>query len=471
MSAAPGQPVILGESPRLRVLFVAHSYPRFDGDVAGSFLLRLARALREHEDIAVCALAPSAPGLPPHDVVGGVRVERVRYAPAAWETLAYEGTMAEAVRTSWRSRLALAGMLGATWYQTRASAFRHADVVHAHWWFPGALAAALPGGTHGRPLVCTMHGSDVRLAARIGPARALFARVARRCDAVTAVSSWLCAQAGAMSPGLSCEVAPMPVDADLFRPAPAGHPRGRLLFVGRLTAQKGVDALLRAFARMRTPAPLVIAGDGPERAALGALAESLGVEGRIEWRGALPQPELAGLYRTSRAVVVPSREEGLGLVAVEAHLSGTPVVAFASGGLPDVVRDGENGWLVEPGDDGALAAALDAAMADGDRAHALGASGRAAALDRFTPRGVAARYAGIYERVLAACGLPVCPSAHSPGPAPARRRHGGHRVVFGFDGSASSDPPPSDVVPADGAPSAAPHPPPHGGRTDTSPRS
>jgi glycosyltransferase involved in cell wall biosynthesis len=418
--------------PRLRVLFVAHSYPRRDGDLAGNFLLRLARALREHAGVEPYVLAPSAPGLDRFDTIGGVRVERVRYAPRAWETLAYEGTMADAVRDSWRARAALLGMLGATWAQTRLSAHRHADLVHAHWWFPGALAATLPGGTYGRPVVCTMHGSDVRLAVKSGPARALFARVARRCDAMTAVSSWLCAQAADMAPGLRCEVAPMPVEADLFTPAPAGQPRSRLLFVGRLTRQKGVDALFRAMARMRHPARLVIMGEGPERPALVALADALGIAERVEWRGQVSQRELATMYRMARALVVPSTGEGLGLVAVEAHLSGTPVVAFDSGGLPDVVRDGVDGLLVPPGDEEALAAALDRVLDDPHEADRLGAAGRADALARFTPRAVALRYLDLYERVMAARGRPPLPPARTrytagdglaPGPSLDRRAH------------------------------------------------
>lgn len=382
----------------MRVLFVAHSYPRRDGDVAGNFLLRLARALGER-DVAVEVLAPAAEGLAARDVIGGVPVTRVRYAPRSWETLAYEGTMADAVRGAWSARAALLGMIGATAAAVRRRA-GHVDLVHAHWWFPGGLACALPGTLAGRPLVCTMHGSDVRLAARIAPARALFARVADRCAAVTAVSSWLAREAEAMAPGLRCEVAPMPVEAQLFHPPVDGRRGDALLFVGRLTAQKQVDVLLRAAARMRHPAPLVIAGEGPERERLQALATTLGLDGRVRWVPYLPQPALAPLYREARALVVPSREEGLGLVAVEAHLSGAPVVAFASGGLPDVVRDGVDGLLLPPDDEAALAAALDTMAADPAYAGRLGAAGRDRALARFTPAAVAERYAALYAAAL-----------------------------------------------------------------------
>ena len=388
----------------MRVLFLAHSYPRHVGDAAGSFLLRLALGLRS-TDVEVRVLAPAAAGLAPADVIEGIPVRRVRYAPRAWETLAYTGTMAEAVQGSWRSRAALLGLLGSSAAAVAAEARRwRADVVHAHWWFPGALAASAPGVLGGRPLVLTMHGSDVRLATKIAPARALFSRVARRAAAVTAVSRWLCAQATSMAPALRCEVAPMPVAVELFSSGAPGATRDGLLFVGRLTVQKGVDALLRALAAMQVPTTLTVVGSGPEEASLRALAERLGIAHRVRWLPAQPQTALPALYAAARVLVIPSREEGLGLVAVEAHLCGTPVVAFASGGLPDVVRHGEDGLLVPPDDVSALASALDTLCAAPERAGLLGLAGRATALASFSPAAAAERYRAIYERVRAGRG-------------------------------------------------------------------
>lgn len=366
--------------------------------MAGSFLLRLARALVAR-GAAIHVVAPSAPGYPAAETLDGVSIERVRYAPAALETIAYTGAMADALRSP-GGLLALGGLLATTAAAVRRAARTHgADVVHAHWWFPGALAACAPGVLGGRPLVITSHGSDIRLAAKLAPARALFARVAARAAAYTAVSSWLCDEAMAMAPGLRCEVAPMPVETAGFAPPADDAGRGGLLFVGRLTAQKGVDVLLRALA---APAlareTLTIVGDGPEGAALRTLAGSLGVAERVRWLGALPPTALPPHYAAARALVVPSREEGLGLVAVEGQLCATPVVAARSGGLPDVVRDDVTGVLVPPDDPAALAHALAALLADRPRAARLGARGRDAARVRFGPDAVADRYLQFYDR-------------------------------------------------------------------------
>jgi glycosyltransferase involved in cell wall biosynthesis len=385
----------------VRVVFLAHSYPRHDSDVAGSFLLRLARALGE-TGVEVRVVAPSADGLEAREELGGVPVMRYRYAPRRLETLAYTGTMADAVRETWAARAALGGLLAASAVATRRAvrAWR-ADIVHAHWWFPGGAAAAAPGASAGRPVVVTLHGSDVRLARALAPARAAYARVAGRAAGVTAVSSYLCAESREMAPAVPCEVAPMPVAADLFSPPLINAPRRGVLFVGRLTAQKGVDALLRATALGAFDAPLTVCGDGPEEAPLRALAASLGIAARVRWLPAQPQPQLADLYRSAAVVAMPSVEEGLGLVAVEAGMCETPVVGFRSGGLVDVVRDGQTGALVPPGDTAALAHAIAAFVNDPARARDAGGRARSAAAP-FTPAAAAARYRAVYERVVVA---------------------------------------------------------------------
>ena len=139
---------------------------------------------------------------------------------------------------------------------------------------------------------------------------------------------------------------------------------------------------------------------GPDRESLQALAAELGLTDRIRWLGALPQPALAERYQRAAAVVVPSIDEGLGLVAVEAQLCGAPVVAADSGGLPDIVRHEQTGILVPPADPVALAHALDDLLARPDRGAALGEAGRIHALAIFAPESVARRYAEVYRGAL-----------------------------------------------------------------------
>jgi glycosyltransferase involved in cell wall biosynthesis len=382
----------------VRVLFVTHSFPRHSGDVAGAFILRLATAVAQ-AGVDVRVLAPSAPKLANADTIDGVEVRRFRYAPRKWETLAYTGTMAEQVGESFRGKAALAGMLsrGALAVRSACAEFSP-DVIHAHWWFPAGLLAF--GSLSSRPLVTTLHGSDVRLARRSAWAPMLFRRVMAKSAAVTAVSSYLAAEATAMAGGLKVQVEPMPVNIGLFSPGAAARSTDRFLFVGRLNEQKGITLLLRAMAETKSGASLDIVGDGDDRVALEAGARTLGLGTRVRWLGSQTQEQLVPLYRHATAVVIPSEGEGLGLVAVEAQLCQTPVIAFRSGGLTDVITDGVTGLLSPPGDIDALASAMDSLIARADTGAALGRAGRDAALARFAPDVVGRHYATLYGSVL-----------------------------------------------------------------------
>jgi glycosyltransferase involved in cell wall biosynthesis len=381
-----------------RVLFVTHAYPRFADDAAGSFLHRLAVALRAG-GCNVRVLAPSAEGLAPAGEIEGIPVRRFRYAPRGMESLAYTGTMAEQVLGSLKGKGALAGLLTAGSVAVKRQLDDFApDVVHAQWWFPAGLLAL--GGAGKVPLVTTLHGSDVRLARRVRIVHPIFRKVMARSNAATAVSSWLAGEARAMAPDARISVAPMPADVALFTAGNADRVRGRFLFVGRLNAQKGLGDLLEALAWTPPHVSLDVVGAGDDAAAFRAQADRLGVGGRVQWLGAVPRAELPALYRRAQALVVPSRNEGLGLVAVEAQLCRTPVIAYRSGGLPDVVSTEWGGVLVTPGEIRALADAIQSIDADPAAVIGHGAAARARMVDRFSPSAVAAGYREIYRSVM-----------------------------------------------------------------------
>lgn len=384
----------------MKVLFLTHSFPRVDGDAAGSFVLRLAQALAA-EDVQVRVVAPSSSGLASHESLGGVAVDRFRYAPRKYETLAYGGNMAAQVKESWSAKFTLVGFLGAEFRAgVRARRDFEPDLVHAHWWFPNGLAAAWVSRMSGIPLVTTMHGTDVRMARNISMSRPAFRHVMQQSAAVTAVSRWLSEEARSIVSIKPPIVAPMPVRTELFFPEGSTPRERRLLFVGRLMAQKGIELLLDALATLPADVGLDIVGDGPDRAALGSRVGELGLTGRVQFHGAVKQFELPAFYRRAAALVVPSSEEGLGLVAVEAQLCETPVVAFDSGGLPDVIQHERTGILVQQRNAAALGSAIGSLLARDDRGASLAGAGRLHALATFAPESVARRYAEIYRTVL-----------------------------------------------------------------------
>ena len=130
----------------MNVLFLTHSFPRSEGDAAGSFILRLAVALRG-EDVNVRVVAPASSGYPSSEEIEGVSVERFRYAPRRYEKLAYTGNMASDVASSWTAKFALVGFLGSDFvHAVRARRSFEPEIVHAHWWFPNGVVGTWVGG-------------------------------------------------------------------------------------------------------------------------------------------------------------------------------------------------------------------------------------------------------------------------------------------------------------------------------------
>ncbi len=197
------------------------------------------------------------------------------------------------------------------------------------------------------------------------------------------------------------EVSPPGIDLGRFAAAGAGGER-LILSAGRLVWEKGHQDVLRALAALRQGigvAPradvrLLIVGDGPEGGRLRSYADELGVADAVEFRATVPYDEMPGLYASASALVLASLptkgwEEQFGMVLIEAMATGTPVIACASGAIPEVL--GGAGTLVEPGDWRGLARAL---------AGEPGAPAPAGLLDRFSVDAAAERTAAAYARVL-----------------------------------------------------------------------
>jgi glycosyltransferase involved in cell wall biosynthesis len=145
-------------------------------------------------------------------------------------------------------------------------------------------------------------------------------------------------------------------------------------FAGRLGPQKSLDVALEALARV-PGVTLAIAGDGPDRASLERSARELGLDGRARFLGSLPREGVLRLFRAADASLLSSSWENFPHTVVEALAVGTPVISTAVGGVPEVVRDGENGLLVRAGDVTALAGAIERFFADGAlRARLAGAA-------------------------------------------------------------------------------------------------
>jgi glycosyltransferase involved in cell wall biosynthesis len=242
------------------------------------------------------------------------------------------------------------------------------------------------------------------------PMRWVFAASLRRADRIIAISRSVRRFLIEIekAPAEKIEVIPYGLDAEAFaREAHPGVFRGEIAareiplvgFIGRMTGQKGVDVLLRAFAQVERRHPavkLILAGDGPDRPALMRLAKSLGLQRAmfLGWR-----TDAANVLADIDLLVVPSRWEGFGLVALEAMAMGKPVAASKVSALPEIVVPEETGLLLTPGSVEELADAMLTILADPKRAARMGRAGKELVLKEFPVERMARRTAEVYNKL------------------------------------------------------------------------
>jgi len=248
-----------------------------------------------------------------------------------------------------------------------------ADVIHAHYLFPTGAFALIPAWSRRSPLILFSHGSDVLLADRRWPIGALTRTAVRHAQRVVVPSEGH-ARIVCDTFGLSRErvdVIPSGVDAEYFSPGDRGESRRYLdfanderylLFMGALDDNKGEGCtdVVRAIADpLLGDVRLIIVGEGPYREQLDKLVDDLGVRDRVSFRGSVDREGVVQLLRAADVLVVPSRRESLGLVALEARAVGTPVVSTGVGGLPEHIEQGKSGEIYSPGDIQGLVEALE----------------------------------------------------------------------------------------------------------------
>jgi glycosyltransferase involved in cell wall biosynthesis len=192
-------------------------------------------------------------------------------------------------------------------------------------------------------------------------------------------------------------------------PEPLRFAAPHLLCLGRLVPQKGFDLALRALPEIRSRFPqvrLTIAGDGESRPQLEALTDELGLRAAVEFVGWVAPAAVAHILNQATIVMMPSRHEGLPLVAIEAAGMARPIIATRTGGMPDIVVHGHNGLLIPHEDPQALVRAVCALLASPDLAQRMGHAGQARTRTLFRKEGVVAQYESLYRRLAVAGDAP-----------------------------------------------------------------
>ena len=241
------------------------------------------------------------------------------------------------------------------------------DLIDAHYYYPDGVAAALLARRLGKPFVVTARGSDINLIAQFARPRRLILQTAAAANASIGVCQALCqslADLGAAPEKL--QVFRNGVDLERFQPVDRGAARARLslpltakvlLSVGNLIELKGHHIAIEALARLPSGVFLLIAGAGPDREKLAALAQALGVGERVRFLGQVVNTELKWCYGAADALVLCSSREGWANVLLEAMACGTPVLATPVGGSAEIVTAPAAGRLLEARSPAALASA------------------------------------------------------------------------------------------------------------------
>ena len=377
---------------RLRVALLTREYPPEVYGGAGVHVTYLARELGPLVDLTV-------------HCQGIDRPDAVAHRP--WDLLAGANQALQVVSTD----------------LSMTAAVSPAQLVHSHTWYAnlgGHLAAML----YGIPHVMTMHSLEALRpwkAEQLGGGYQLSSwceRVsAAAAAAVVAVSDGMRADILSAYPEIPAErvrVIRNGIDTSEYQPDPRTDvlerhgvdlSRPYVIFVGRITRQKGVPVLLRAASALIPEAQLVLCAGQPDTPELAAEVTELVAGLRASRSGViwipemLPKPAVIQLLTHAAVFACPSVYEPLGIVNLEAMACGTAVVGSRTGGIPEVVADGETGLLVPPGEPEPLAVALNELLQDPARAQAMGQAGRKRAIAEFGWAAIAAQTAELYAEL------------------------------------------------------------------------
>jgi len=282
------------------------------------------------------------------------------------------------------------------------------ELLHVHYAIPHATAAFMARQMVSHPLrvITTLHGTDITLVGQDPSFHDIVRFSTESSDGITAVSRYLQEETiRRFQVERPIEVIYNFVDPDRFRPRSSPRTefpgdRKILMHVSNFRPVKRIDDVIEIFRRVRQtiPSALVMIGDGPDRPAAEARTEELGLKEEVHFLG--QQLEMESLLPQADLFLLPSDRESFGLVALEAMSCGVPVIGYQAGGLPEVVTDGETGYLAGVGEIDRLAELAGALLADDGLRAEMGARARQRVEEHFHSDIIIPQYEALYERVL-----------------------------------------------------------------------
>ncbi len=396
----------------IETLHIVTAFPRSEDEVTITpWMIETLRCLKDR-GIGVTVLSPSYKGLD-DQILWGIPVKRFRYFPKRWEDLTHDVTTPVRLRQNpLYIAQAVSLVLCSIPAAKKVAREIEPDIIHVHWPFPLGIPGLKAAEVANAKLILKFYSAElVFLRKRAKFLTRLLKKPVERADLVLSISSYAGELFNSLFPDKKVHVMPAVYAASEPSEIPEFVKKAdplEILFVGRFVERKGLDVLISAFDRVRKQldARLVIVGGGPLETELRKQVSMLGLDDIVEFAIKIPQDELDRRYNRASVFVLPAiydrygDTEGLGMVLIEALSKGTPVIGSRAGGIIDIVRDGETGLAVEPGDPEDLAEAIIKLLTNKELAEQLARKGADYVKEHFSRDGVTDRLVGFYRELM-----------------------------------------------------------------------
>jgi|ETN01SMinimDraft_4_1059930.scaffolds.fasta_scaffold11337_1 glycosyltransferase involved in cell wall biosynthesis len=397
-----------------KILVIATTFPRWKNDTTARFVYDLSERLAS--DYKIIVLAPHHKGAAKSESIGKVQVRRFAYfKPESLQKLCYEGGIIPNMKKSFLAKIQMPLLILSEFFASyNVIRKEQIDMVHAHWILPQGFVSVFLKKIFKIPLLVTVHGSDLfPLKSRLFKRLQHF--VIRNADYVTVNS--IATKKELLKRFLDysskVKIMPMGIDNNLFKKRKIKksklYIKNRiLLFVGRLSDQKGLQCLIDSMqdiSRYDSRAKLLVIGAGPYEKTLRERAYSKGVEEYVEFLGPMSTSDIARYYNFADIFILPSLStktgtEALGLSLLEAMASGCAVIGTSIGGIPFVIKDGHNGLLVKQKDSKELTKAIITLLKDKKKSQKLGNNAAGFVRKNYSLEKISKDFIKLYKELL-----------------------------------------------------------------------
>lgn len=397
-----------------KVLAIASTFPRWKNDTTPRFVYDLSNKLESNYD--VIALAPHHKEALKKEKLGRVDVRRFAYfKPESLQKLCYNGGIIPNMKTSFLARMQMPLLMITEFFAaSRIIKKEKIRLIHAHWILPQGLVSVFLKKLFNVPLLVTIHGSDLFPLKNV-----LFKKlqhfVVKNADFITTNTEATKNELLGRFPEcrLKIKIIPMGVNSDFFRKLkvnkPAKYLKNKLLlFVGRLSDQKGLQYLVDAMPRIVKEEPsakLLVIGEGPYKAELEKQINRNKINDFVGFLGSLPSSEIVKYHNYADVFVLPSLAnktgtEALGLALMEAMSSGCAVIGTNIGGIPSLIKNRHNGILVPQKDSKEMAKAVIMLLKNKKKAETIGKNASNFIRRKYSWDKIGMEFINIYKSII-----------------------------------------------------------------------